>query len=295
MDYRFLLKVSPPAFFGLPDGSRIVVPVKPESQQIVGPAFDPRTGHLVMHGTLSHYRNKEEKLQFELRNNKICLSINDNFFEFSFSAATNQEAENQLIEAADHFVRSMSVLYGTRFWYTVVVAEVDGVPYHMASVHSFPILNATIYNLEQLQHRITDVFRWSSIINDRLNKALQYYDFALLLFETFVMGKIGATHTQLIVASAFLQFWKAITTVLGEPGTDRDYQRRFREIGFPKDFWSSRISPLYDIRNEEDVAHYSLSYHSVTDLLNQFKDVSTVCKDVISTYAEYLLKLQTKA
>jgi hypothetical protein len=57
----------------------------------------------------------------------------------------------------------------------------------------------------------------------------------------------------------FLQLFKALVVLVGEPGVDSDYQRRARHLDLPADFWQSRVKPLYDVRNDEDVAHYRLA------------------------------------
>ncbi len=60
---------------------------------------------------------------------------------------------------------------------------------------------------------------------------------------------------QVLDPICFLQFWKAIATIAGDPSRESDHQSRCRTYGFGKDYFRDTLKPLHDMRNTFDVAH----------------------------------------
>jgi hypothetical protein len=93
-----------------------------------------------------------------------------------------------------------------------------------------------------------------------------------------------------VVATAFLQMFKALVTIVGEPGVDGDHQQRAKRLGLGADFWVSRVKPLYKIRNESDVAHYSLRTNDFSAAHAQFIAASVVFRDALTAYVSLRLE-----
>lgn len=149
-------------------------------------------------------------------------------------------------------------------------------------------MSVTLYNLDEAKVAVTRGFGRSLTEDGRLDKALLYYEHALFLYNARGHAPIQSAHEQMLVASAFLNLWKSISSILGEPGSDRDYQSRYRQFGLPSDFWSAQVEPLYRIRNEEDVAHYSLRPTSDSTLEKSFGSAAKVCQQVLASYSEHV-------
>jgi hypothetical protein len=77
---------------------------------------------------------------------------------------------------------------------------------------------------------------------------------------------------------------------LGEPCVDSDYQNRFLRFGLTKGYWQDRVRPLQDVRNDFDVAHYSLSPGDIERVEKSFAVAGTVCREVLQAYVKYLDK-----
>jgi hypothetical protein len=86
------------------------------------------------------------------------------------------------------------------------------------------------------------------------------------------------------LATAFLQMFKALVTIVGEAGKDADYQRRAKQMGLGADFWNSRVQPLYKVRNDSDVAHYSLETPELAAAYGQFSDAGGVFRDAFAAF-----------
>ena len=95
---------------------------------------------------------------------------------------------------------------------------------------------------------------------------------------------LSSPHAAFSRALAFLQLFKALTAIVGDPSSDRDYQSRCRKLGLPKDFWQTKAKPLYEIRNDDDVAHYSHSFPEPGAFLTQYSQAVVVFREALSAH-----------
>lgn len=283
--YRLLFRLSPPGVFGLPDGNKVVIAAK-EGQEIYGPVLDTRTGQLVSHGTLSQYRAPEQVLTATFEEGDLKLSLNDNFLAITTEASDPQAAADRTLPYVDLFVQSLSTMYGMRFFFEFLSAEDDsGSPQVIKTgPQALQLFNLTIFNLEQLRERIAVATRWAASVDAAAKKALFYFEHACLLNEFAQTLPLTSHHASFSRAVAFLQMFKALTSIIGESGTDHDYQRRLHSLGFPKDFWPTKVKPLYAIRNDEDVAHYSHSFPEPGAFFTQFSQATSVFSEALTAY-----------
>jgi hypothetical protein len=128
----------------------------------------------------------------------------------------------------------------------------------------------------------------SQLDDPRLSKSLMYREHAAFLFETRLRVGFFTPHFSFLLTSAYLNMWKAITTILGDPSIDSDYQSRFLNFGLPKGYWDGHVRPLKKIRGDVDVAHYSLETDTIPIVEGAFGAAGQVCKAVLKAYVVHL-------
>lgn len=281
--YRLLFRLGPSAFFGLPDGDRVVLAAQDGGRKIVGPILDTRTGQLVSHGTLSQYRSPVQAIAAIVDVDGLQLTLNDNFLAVTSDASDPQAATDKVLSYVELLVQSLSTMHGERFFATLLSVEDDkGSPQTIRNrAQAIPLFQATLFNLEQLREHIAVAARWATNMDDAAKKALFYFEHACLLNEFAKTLPLMSHHASFSQALAFLQMFKALTSIIGDPSSDRDYQRRLKSLGLSKDFWTTKVKPLYNIRNEEDVAHYSHSFPEPGAYLAQFSQAAGVFREAL--------------
>lgn len=91
-----------------------------------------------------------------------------------------------------------------------------------------------------------------------------------------------------LIASVFLNIWKAVSAVVGDPSQDADYQRRYRELSLTDDFFQTRIESMRKLRNDYDVAHYTLDAGRLAQIEQEFGQSQVTTREVIGRYRERL-------
>jgi hypothetical protein len=151
------------------------------------------------------------------------------------------------------------------------------------------LVRATIYSLDGLEKNVRAAVTRCSTEDERLTKALLYYEHARFLFRMCEYAGFFSPHFSFLLTSAYLNLWKAITLILGEPGTDLDYQSRFRSFELPKNYWRDEVQPLAEVRNAFDVAHYSMDSAAIERVETSFGKAEQLCRTVLRAYADYLV------
>lgn len=284
--YRFLFRLGPPGYFGLPEADKLVVPAQPGGRQLVSPVLDTRTGQLVSHGTLSQYRAPDRALAANIKSEGLSLSITDNFLEVITEAERAQLAADRVLANVDLLLQSLTSMYGDRFFASLLSAEdSQGVPQAVQTgPKAVQLLKATLFNIEELRDRVTRAADWASNADTAAKKALFYFEHACLLNEFAQTLPLTSPHVAFSRALAFLQLFKALTSIVGDPSSDRDYQSRCKRLGLAKDFWQTKARPLYDIRNEEDVAHYSHTFPEPGAFLAKYSQAVSVFREALEAH-----------
>lgn len=289
--YRFVFRLSPPGLFGLPEGERVVVPATPKPRHLKGSVLDTRSGKIVAHGTLSQYREEDQAASGQVDMAGFLLSLQDNFLEVIVEDADGaQSAADRSLVYVDTLLQSLSAMYGERFSAALLVSEDDaGVQQQVrANPRNIRLMAVTVYNNQELSERFARAAAWAAVVDDVAHKALFYFEHACLLNEFSQTLSLSSPHAAFSRASAFLQLFKALTTIIGDPSSDRDYQSRCKRIGLQKDFWQTKAKPLYDIRNDADVAHYSHALPEPGAFLGQYSQAVTVFREALDAYMNFL-------
>jgi hypothetical protein len=281
--FRLQYVLQPTAPFGLPDGSKIVLPAGP--QQISSPVIHMKSGAISSHGTLPKYRDDSARLQGRFGEGVPALTLLDNFAVLSVDADSPQNAFELGQATVERVCQSMSVQTGQRFSATLQFIEDEK---ENVSIPSPPTVlslgTTTTYNLQELHEQFGRAFAWATRADDRATKALLYTESAFVLNDFAQSHGPLSRQASFLRGLAFLQLFKALGVILGEKGKDRDYQRRFRELGLPPEFWTDRVEPLYRVRNDEDVAHYSLEPPDVARFAADFGKALAVLREALGAH-----------
>lgn len=281
--FRVQFVLAPKAPFGLPDGDVVVLP--PREQTIEGPAIHFKSGIISSHGTLSEFREKAKALKTKVSRDPLSLEMFDNFGTLMLEGPSVDEALAEAQRRVEFLCHSLSIHTGRRFSGTVqFIEDSQGHTYLPRGPKILPLGTTTQFDLEQLDRQMRASFEWASFDDERLEKSLPYAEHAFLLNELAQGQGYFDKQAGFSRGLAFLQLFKALAVLLGEKGQDSDYQRRFRELGLPADFWKKRVEPLYKVRNDEDVAHYRLAPLDPPAFMAEFRRALTVLKEVIEAY-----------
>lgn len=284
-----LFVVEPAAPFGLPDGSRTVVPASTEKPaQIYSPLLDSRSGQLVSHGTLSAFRADDQAIHEKVTVGDADIHFTDNFVTVEVDAPTLVLGVEIARTAVIRLLRQLMVQQGEFFRAVLVQYEAVGDKTHLAASPT-KLMDLATYNLDELRGRIRRAAQGASHSDDRLDRGLLYYEHARFLFKLSNDAGLAERHRDYLNANSFLFLWKAITAVLGEPGTDRDYQRRYREFGLPADYWKTTVQPLKELRDAADVAHYELDSEAIKKPVAAYGRAEGTCREVLKAYSDFLL------
>lgn len=285
--YELHFVVSPTAPFGLPSGDHVVRPAGPQS--IAGPAIHLRSRKVASHGTLPLYRADEDALAIALESAVGHVSVRDNFATVVIDAGNAEVAYQRGTGLVERLCQSLSVLSGLRFSAEFQFCEDDlGNVTTRDERVSIPVGTFTVYNLIDLAERFGAAFDWAIKADDRVGKALLYVEHAFILTEIAQSRATNARNAAFSRGLAFLQLFKALSLIVGEPGTDSDYQRRCRALGLPHDFWLARVKPLYDVRNDDDVAHYHIAPPDLGAFRDHFASALEVLREALDAYARHL-------
>ena len=295
--FRFLFRLNPPGFFGLPDGDRMVIPAGPEPRTLKSPVLDNRSGKLVSHGTLPLYRQADEAVSANLTTSRFSVSIKDNFLDIGTAGDDPQAVTDGVLAYVDTLIQALSSMYGERFLASLLVAEDEtGAPLDVRVVpRKVQLFAATVYNTAELSERFVKAATWAAAADDVARKALFYFEHACLLNEFSQTLPLSGPHAAFSRASAFLQLFKALTSIIGDPSSDRDYQSRCRSLGLPKDFWQTSAKPLYDVRNEDDVAHYTHELPEPGAFMAQYSRAVAVFREAFEAHMNTIMALHAGA
>lgn len=298
MKYTVVFEIQPKADFGLPDGSKIVLPA---GRNVItfGVTFGP--GGEVM-TTPSRYRDEKDAIQITMEFGSIGGLLKDNVLSLFVDATNALQAYDLTTKVAHIIARNLSLGRGELFSFKPVSIS-DGVttgpPIFQVSI---PLGVYAPYDLDMIRR---DAAAGELVIKHRdlvMDKALVYYEHGLYLYETLQAAEHGpqgiqdhvdflSTHFALTLADCMLNWWKAITTIIGDPAVAIEkpgYNSRYRQLGLTEEFFRSRIEPLRKLRNDADIAHYSLERKGLEKIQGLIKITKETTEIVLRAYRDYL-------
>ncbi len=287
--YDIVLKLTPPRLFGLPEEGMTIIEAGP--RQVTSPSIDPRTENVVGHGTLSQFRHYDERLTAAFTLNAVQVTAEDNFFRVALEASDVRSAVSVTKRELSRLCAITSVLSGTFLSFDILQIVEDGDSVSMTE--SVPVMRVHTYDVERLQERL---IKASGLLDglppdQRLDQALRYLTDAGTLYQLMIEGGME----RLLAPFCFLQFWKALATVVGDPSNDRDHQSRYRQFGLDKadnDYYRRVLLPLHTIRNQFDVAHIASLQEPEFVIWTDVSRCRTVALEAIQAYIEFLQRFR---
>lgn len=286
MKFMIIFEIYPPSQFGIPEDAKTVIPVG--SGSLMGDTFYSPTMTRVGYGSLSRYREEKQAITLKASLGDILVSIKDNFATLTVEASGPGEAYDMSTAVIDRFLQHLSLSTEQLFYYRAVVIEGEE-----GKIYPVPraviMASVTMYDLDRLRTEIENATISYKLRDSVLDRALNYYEHALYLYEK--RSEIEETlsrHFNYLIAAAFLNMWKALSTIIGDPSVDKDYQSRYKRLGFDYGFFTSQIEYVRNIRNQYDVAHYHLEEDRIKEAESNFGKAKGVVVKVIKSYVQHL-------
>jgi len=288
MRFEVAFKISPSGLFGVPEDGRTVMPSVPG--EYLGDPYHTRSMTKVGHGTLPQYRHPDEAIKESFEIGSVQVRVEDNYAFLKVDAENPKDAYDRAQAAMEVFLQHLAVDQQRPFSYELLYSESeDGKAYPPPRIVTMS--SVTMYNLGSLRESIRNARRFTSITDERLQRALQYFEHAVFLFEARnEVSNVFSRHFRYLISAIFLNLWKAVTTIVGDPSTDHDYRSRYKKFGIEQPFFEQKIEGLRKLRNDYDVAHYHVAPERVQEIERNYYEASVVASEVINHYREFLLR-----
>jgi len=275
--------------FGVPQDNVTVLRGK-SGANYFGNTFHSATMTLVGYGSLPEYRTEEEAINLSFQLGNVQVNLHDNFAFADVFADSAQEAYDKAIEEISKFLQNLSLSHGGLFTYRPLIIETDdGKIYPVPQYNSMG--NVTVYNIETLKNHIIESQKFHNLTDQRLERALRYLGHARFLFaKRMQIADPLSEHFNMLIASIYLNLWKAASAVVGDPSNreDTDYKSRYKKFGFDEEYFNTKIEKIRKLRNDYDVAHYTLDDERISDIEKNFGVAEAIATEIIQRYREYL-------
>ena len=158
-----------------------------------------------------------------------------------------------------------------------------------------PLLSVTAYNLEGLAQQIDAAALACSISAPILDKATAYFYHALFMANAKErVTNFLSFHANLIISEIILNYYKAVSTIIGDPSIDRDYQSRYRRFGISHALWSD-AERLRELRNTYDIAHYTPDLEALKNINTHQRVAHITAQETIKAYTHWLESVGAQA
>jgi hypothetical protein len=285
LKYRIIFELSPEGVFGVPQEGTTVVPA--ELQESFSDTFT-NTGLRVGHGTLSQYRSPDLAVRMNLDLGSCTARIEDNFITVSIEADDHATAYQRVIPPLESLLAHLAVDLRHTFSYRPVeMRDADERPYRVPV--RLDLLQLTHYKLAQVADALTTAATVAALADLTLDRALHYFEHALFLYaRRRELAPPMTRHHGMIISAVFLNLWKAVTTIVGDPSRDADYQKRYRLFGMDRAFFLTKIERLKKPRNDYDVAHHAPTTQASEEIEAVYGEAVSIAADVIRHYRDHL-------
>jgi hypothetical protein len=242
---------------------------------------------------MSVYRRDDEAIQETLNVDGTKVRFADNYVFIDVESDNDRNALSQCVELLERFLIQLSVLLRRSFSYDILgLTDEQGRRYPATPGIFFT--HTTVYNLGQLRQAIHAAVEASRALDDRMNRASQYFEHAVFLYEKRQeLARPGTRHYSALISSVFLSLAKTVTIIVGDPSSDRDHQRRYKEIGLDYDFYKNEIGRVLELRNSYDVAHHDLTGRGADIIEQNYGEAVETTSTILARYSEHLSQLRS--
>jgi hypothetical protein len=282
--YQIVLLIKPAGMFGLPEEGKTIHPA-PVTNLYTG-TLDSRTGNIISHGTLSKYR--ETPLQKEVTMGSASLKMKDNFVFLDIEAMTEWDAIEQGFGIANSLCVFLSVYTNRYCSFDIIQATQEPEGKRVQLPVAVFLTSMTLFNLEELAKCFDETTLAYSVSDDILDKGAAYFYHALFMREE--MQHITSPlsfHAKLIISEVILNYHKAISTIIGDPSLDKDYQSRYRRFGISRRLWED-AEKIRGLRNNYDIAHYTPDLAALSNIDSHLGLSHKTAEQIIKAYIAWL-------
>lgn len=289
MKFTLSAQLSPSGPFGIPQDNYIVIPAG-TGRKFHAPPVDTRLGKVVGQSSMSVYRRDDEAIRETLRVDEFTIRFSDNYVFIEMDSDNVQNARDRCVEFLERLLIQLSVLLRRPFSYDVLgLTDEEGRGYPATAENLISLTTVTAYDLSQLRQVIHMAAEASRALDDRMNRASQYFEHAIFLYEKRQeLARPGTRHYSALISAVFLSLAKAVTTLIGDPSADRDHQSRYKEIGLNYEFYQNKIRRVLELRNSYDVAHHDLTGRGADVIEQNYGEAVETTSTILACYAGHL-------
>ncbi len=258
-EYTLICSIQPPGIFGVEDGDLLLRP-SPDGgmvdEQLNVDAIDERRLQSVFPSSPFKKSAGTDGVSITVEGNRIALKV---------SGMNPTLVQSQLESFLKHLLLLLTLRLGVPLR-AKLLSFIDERG-HSFALPRIKVMGAAIYDFKALSEEFDWCVGTVGLRDDALARALKYYACGCRhyeVWETHLRNSvasgdiIGEDFEDSMWASAFLDFWKSLTTILEEPsnktGRDRVFRGRARAVGLDNND-IRMIRSLKEVRDDFDVAH----------------------------------------
>ncbi|MBP9096785.1 MAG: hypothetical protein KBG21_09270 [Ignavibacteria bacterium] len=292
--YKTTFEIKPSCWFGLPEENTLVIPTNTKFEIYHSP-FSKFYRPI----SLSQFRKVTERILKNFVLDNMAVKLDDNFIEFTFTAQNSEIASTKVKETLTKFLKILQVNVGSSFFYYInreilednrVIEFIYKDETGSSLVEGFSLVG---YDLEKTNIDLDVSLKEFMIQDSKILRFCDYYDRATFL-ESFFLKEdyiIEYRYSKFLRTEIFLNYFKAITVIVGDQSVDSDYQSRYKKFGLDYTFFRDELEPLRVIRNNADIAHYSMSDSKriEAEIAKKSVDVKLTAVKVYKSYVDFLM------
>jgi len=293
--YTYTFELEPPGIFGLEESGKIVRPAISGTSEIEGDVLDTRTRRVVGRGHGTVTREPTDRIDERSQVAESACWLRDNFLDIEVPGddLTPEEAWQRAGLALRRFVLALCARCGEAVRARLVQA-VDEHGRHLPVLTTSKLIEGRVYNLDSLRNKVRKAFVQSTLQDDtRLREALEKLELALTLDEaaTTWLSESPKFSTgdalSALGSERFLNYFKAITAILGDPSQEgHRWQTFYRELGLEDS--AAALQSLKKTRDDQDVAHVLRSGQPARVNMGQVDQTRDMALRVVRSYTDWL-------
>lgn len=202
------------------------------------------------------------------------------------TAATEEQAQESASRLGEQFCDNLALLTGEEF--SVTYSQLVDPAGRLSSDFMFS-WRELAYDPSALPSHVQQALDACTTTDDILRKAGAYFRHALFLHQEAQRdGAPVSFHSQLFTGGALLNYYKAMSIIVGEPRKDSDYQSRYRQFGIAGEMYQEVVRVRRVLRDAADVAHYEVGWEALERVKANIEQAKRLATSVIQAYARFL-------
>lgn len=265
-EFEVIFTLNPTGPFGLPEDGVTVVPgiTSTSSTAVV----DTWSGTVVGYGALSVFRT--EPVSAELTLKCATVRLGDNFLFCKVTAADENEAMTVAEKLVHRFCVGLSLKLPIYFYHSLHGGSRSDTRSPMQLPLKISLGTMRFYSTSALTSAASELETLLNVDDPLLDRANAYFYHATFLMDFLNRSNDpNSFHTYYTFTEAILNFYKAISVIIGDPSCGDKHQSQYKKYGIDRELWINS-EEIRQARNNMDVAHYKA-------IPEQFQEVAVVC------------------